>query len=233
MKKVIIVGATSGIGKNLAKIFAENNCKVGIMGRREENLKKIKAENKESYYVETIDITDIQNVESKLEKLKYTLGGVDILIISSGIGDFNNDLDFSIEENTIKTNVLGFTCVADWAFNFFKEQGHGHLIGISSIAGLRGNDLAPAYNATKSFQINYLEGLQQKAEKLKEKILVSDIRPGFVKTAMAKGEKQFWVAPVEKASLQIYKAIMKKKKVVYVTKRWKLIAIILKLLPRL
>jgi short-subunit dehydrogenase len=147
------------------------------------------------------------------------------------MGDFNHELDFEIEKRTIDTNVTGFTCVADWAFNYFKHQGKGHLVGISSVAGLRGSSIAPAYNATKAFQINYLEGLRQKAAKLNSKILVTDVRPGFVDTAMAKGNGQFWVAPVDKAVDQILAAIKKETKIVYITKRWKLIGALLKRIP--
>ena len=100
------------------------------------------------------------------------------------------------------------------------------------MAGLRGGRQAPAYNATKAFQMNYLEGLRQKAKKLKTKIFVTDIRPGLVNTEMAKGDGLFWVMPVDKVAKQIFKAIKNKSKVVYVTKRWVFIAGLLKLLPR-
>ena len=86
--------------------------------------------------------------------------------------------------------------------------------------------LLPAY------QLNYLEGLRQKAHKLSAPIFITDVRPGFVDTAMAKGEGQFWVATVQKASVQIFEAIKQKKKVVYVTKRWRMIAVLLKRIPR-
>jgi short-subunit dehydrogenase len=161
------------------------------------------------------------------------LGGLDLLFFSSGTGELNKPLNFSIEKRTIDTNILGFTYVADWAFNYFEKQQSGHLVAISSIAGLRGNGVAPSYNASKAYQINYLEGLRQKATKLKTQIFVTDIRPGFVDTAMAKGEGQFWVASVNKASEQIFKAIQKKKKVVYVTKRWLIISLLLKSIPRI
>lgn len=161
------------------------------------------------------------------------LGGLDLLVISSGTGDLNERLDFKIEKVTIDTNVTGFTLVADWTFNYFQHQKYGHLVAISSIAGLRGSRQARAYNATKAYQINYLEGLRQKATKLNYSIFVTDIRPGFVDTAMAKGEGQFWVSTVDKATKQVFLAIINKKKVAYITKRWKLIAILLKSLPRL
>lgn len=231
VKKAIIIGATSGIGKEVAKLLAEEGYVLGIVGRRTELLAEIKKGNPELHIAKTFDITEIKNIETELADLTKELGGLDLLIISSGIGDLNTGLDFTIEKRTIETNVLGFTCVAAWAFNYFEKQQFGHLVAISSIAGIRGNRQATSYNATKAYQINYLEGLRQKARKLKMKVFVTDIRPGFVNTGMAKGEGLFWVASVEKASKQIYSAILKKKKVVYVTKRWRLIAYILKKIP--
>ncbi|MBY0244722.1 MAG: SDR family NAD(P)-dependent oxidoreductase [Sphingobacteriaceae bacterium] len=232
MKKAIIIGATSGIGKGLAKILADYNYKVGITGRRTELLEELKSQNPNSYCIRTFDITDNKIIVENLETLTNELGGLDLLIISSGTGDLNEKLEFAIEKQTIETNVTGFTCIANWTFNYFEKQKTGHLVAISSVGGLRGSRIAPAYNATKAYQINYLEGLRQKATKLKEPIFVTDIRPGLVDTEMAKGEGLFWVMPVEKTVRQIYKAIIRKKKVAYVTKRWRLIATILKRIPR-
>lgn len=232
MKKAIILGATSGIGKELAKILAEKQYKVGITGRRTELLDAMKQSNPEAFFVAAFDVADTESCIHHLEKLVAELGGLDLFFISAGTGDFNEKLDFTIERRVIETNVLGFSCVADWAFNFFEKQKNGHLAAISSVAGLRGNRSVPSYNATKAFQINYLESLRQKAKHLKIPVTVTDIRPGFVETAMAKGDGQFWVAPPEKAANQIFKAIEQKKKIVYITKRWWLVAKILKHIPR-
>lgn len=232
MKKAIVIGATSGIGKELAKLLANDNYKVGLTGRRTELLKELKKEKPNSYFIKSFDVTDTKITIEKLEELTTELGGLDLLIISSGTGNINEDLDFKVENQTINTNVIGFTCIIDWSFNYFKNQKFGHIVAISSIGGLRGSRQAPAYNATKAYQINYLEGLRQKATKLKESIFITDIRPGLVDTEMAKGEGLFWVMPVEKTAKQIYKAIINKKKIAYVTKRWKIIATILKVIPR-
>jgi|ERR1017187_9303507 short-subunit dehydrogenase len=232
MKKAVIIGATSGIGKGLARLLVDNNYKVGLTGRRKELLNELKNDCPESYTIKSFDIIDTKTAIQKLEELTTELGGLDLLIISSGIGDINENLDFEIEKRTIYTNVIGFTCIADWAFNYFEKQKSGHLVAISSVGGLRGSRQAPAYNSTKAYQINYLEGLRQKATKLKTPVFVTDIRPGLVDTEMAKGEGLFWVMPVEKTVRQIYKAIIDKKKVAYVTKRWRLIATILKQIPR-
>lgn len=231
MRNAIIIGATSGIGKELARLLVDDGFKVGITGRRTELLESLKSENPASYFIKAFDVKDTKTAEEKLEELTTELGGLDLVILSSGTGDINDKLDFEIEFRTIETNVIGWTFIADWTFKYFEKQKYGHLTAISSIGGLRGSRQSTSYNATKAYQINYLEGLRQKATKFKEQIFVSDIRPGLVNTEMAKGEGLFWVMPVEKTARQIYKAIKKKKKIAYVTKRWKLIASIVKRIP--
>ncbi len=231
MKKAIVIGASSGIGKGIATTLANNGYKVAITARRKELLSELKQQNPENFIPIPFDIKDIVALPNHLNELTNVLGGLDLLVLSSGTGDINNTLDFNVEKSTIDTNVLGFTCIVDWAFNYFELQKSGHIAAISSIAGLRGGRQAPAYNATKAYQINYLEALRQKACNLNIPIIITDIRPGFVNTAMAKGDGKFWVASVEKATKQIMQAITKNKKVVYVTKRWRLIAILFKLMP--
>jgi len=232
MKKAIIVGASSGIGRQLAIVLAKNGYMVGITGRRDQLLLNLQTTNPDKFVVSVFDATDIADIPQHLESLVKELDGLDLLIVSSGTGKINPTLDASIEQQTNDLNVSGFTAVADWAFNFFQAQGYGHLAAITSIAGLRGSRQAPAYFATKAYQLNYLEGLRQKATSLKLPITVTDIRPGFVDTAMAAGENLFWMATVEKASDQIFIAIKNKRDIVYITKRWRLVAAILKLLPK-
>jgi len=231
-KKAIIIGASSGIGEGLARELQKAGYKTGITGRRKELLDKIKDVNPDSFIVKSFDITDFKASIDKINELVKELNGLDLLVISSGADSFNESLDFEIEKRIIDVNILGFTNIADWAYNYFKKQGQGHLAAISSIAGIRGNRLAPAYNATKAYQINYLEGLRQKSHKEKIKINITDVRPGFVDTDMAKGDGLFWVMPVDKAAAQIYGAIKSSKEVVYITKRWGFIAGLLKILPR-
>ncbi len=232
MKKAIIIGASSGLGKGLATILADNNYLVGITGRRTDLLNELRAERPNAYLTATMDVMDTSALVDKLNELTTQLGGLDLLVISSGTGDINDQLDFSIEKRTIDTNVLGFTCVADWAFNYFNQQQSGHLVAITSVGGLRGSRFAPAYSASKAYQINYLEGLRQKAARLPYPVYITDIRPGFVDTDMAKGDGLFWVASVDKAVRQIYDAIIQRHKCSYITKRWRLIGIIMKSLPR-
>lgn len=232
MKKAIVVGATSGMGKEVAKILVENNYKVAILGRRTELLEEIKSQNPASYIVETFDIQEIDTIEEKLNKLANQLGGLDLILISAGTGKESEKVDFEIEKNTILTNALGFTCTVDWSMNFFENQKFGHLVIISSIAGMKGNRFAPSYSATKAFQMNYMEGMRHRISHLKLPILVTDVRPGFVDTSMARDGKKFWIVPLEKAGKQIYKAITKKRKVVYISSKWILVVGLIKILPR-
>jgi len=232
MKKCIIIGATSGIGRELALLYSSSGYKVGITGRRENLLKEIASENPELYRIKSFDISKPDVNYKNLEELVSEIGGLDLIIINSGTGNGNDDLKFDIEKETIFTNVLGTTEIAGWAFNYFRKQGQGQIAIVTSIAGMRGGRFAPAYSASKAYLINYTEGLRQKARKLKLNLLVTDIRPGFVDTAMAKSDAKFWVATTQKAAKQIQKALLRKKKIAYITKRWIIIAYILKLLPK-
>ena len=231
MKKIIIIGATSGIGKELAKVFSSNDFEVGIVGRRTNLLEEIASELPTKTYTHTIDIKDTESAIQSLEKLIKDMHDIDILIVNSGIGHINPELNWLQEKETIDTNVSGFTAMANVAMRYFIERGSGHLVGISSIVSIRGSRIAPAYNASKAFMSNYLEGLRAKAIKNKLPIAITDIQPGFVDTAMAKGDGLFWVASPQKAAKQIYNAIIQKKKLAYITKRWALIAWLFKIMP--
>lgn len=231
MKKAIVVGASSGIGKALAIILSKNQYKVGITGRRAANLFEIKNGNPTAFITKSFDCTD-DNCTINLEELATQLEGLDVLVLSSGIGHTNKGFTYALEKETVDLNVTAFTQMVNFAYHYFKKQGHGHLVVISSIAGIRGGRHGMAYNASKGYQINYLEGLRQKIHHENLPIKITDIRPGFVDTAMAQGPGMFWVATKEKAAQQIYSAIKRQKNIVYVTKRWRLIALLLKILPK-
>jgi len=230
-KKIIIIGATSGIGRALAEVCATNSHVVGITGRRGGMLRDMAAVRPEHYYTAAFDVTDAPASIVHLEGLIVAMGGVDIIVISAGGGDTNPTLDFEVEQRMIDLNVRAFTQLADWAFNYFKAQGQGHLAAITSVAGLRGSRQAPGYSASKAYQRIYLQGLRQKARKEQPGITVTDICPGFVDTPAAKSPVRFWVAPVDKAARQIYRGLQQQRKVVYVTRRWRLVAWLYRVLP--
>jgi short-subunit dehydrogenase len=230
MNKVIIIGATSGIGKELAHLYAANDWLVGVTGRRRALLDSLQQDFPDNILTECFDVTGDENIDC-MKNLIQQLGGLDLLIYNSGYGEPSESLDWEIDKNTTLINVNGFTEIVNFAFNYFVLEGKGHIAATSSIAAIRGNSFAPAYSASKAYMSNYLEGLYIKAHKLKLRIHITDIQPGFIKTKMAKGNKQFWVAPVDKAAAQIYSGIKKKRRKLYITKRWRLVAWLMNVLP--
>lgn len=232
MNKAIIIGASSGIGRELAKILSQNGYVVGVMARRVHLLDELRREADQVTFVQHIDVADPESAMPILGKLIEEMNGVDLVVISAGTGDINESLSWPLENETIKTNVTGFAALVNVAMDHFIGKGSGHLVNISSIAALRGGRESPAYNASKAFESNYLEGLRQKVTKLGLPITVTDIKPGFVKTAMAKGEGIFWAAEPVTAAEQIYRAIKRKKPSSYITRRWVLVAWLIRLLPR-
>jgi short-subunit dehydrogenase len=230
MQRIIIIGASSGIGSELAKLYIKNNDIVGITGRRCELLLELQNTYPKQVCVECFDVTASENI-FHLASLIEKLGGLDVLIYNTGFGDVSKDLNWQIDKQTVQTNVNGFIEIVNYAFNYFAKKGSGRLAATSSIGSIRGNSWAPAYSASKAFMSTYMEGLHMKAKKMKLDIAVTDILPGFVNTKMAKGNKQFWVVKVEKAARQIFKAIERRKRRVYVSPRWRMIAWILKWMP--
>lgn len=232
MKKVIIVGATSGIGRELARVFVAKGYQVGVAGRRSELLAEIKEENPKQYFTKQIDVSDTEALPLLLNSLARDLGGMDILINCAGVGKKNEELDFAIDKMIVETNVVGFTAVIDWAYNYLINKRGGQIVNISSVSGIRGHRFGSfSYSASKSYQMRYLEGLRHKLVKAKIPIYVTDIRPGFVDTDMIPKNRYFWVISADKAARLIFKSITRKRNVAYITKRWIIIVAIIKIFP--
>lgn len=228
MKRIVIVGASSGMGKCIAEKYSKLNYSVAITGRRQELLNQIK-NNYPKIETACFDITK-ENALQHLEKLIRQLGGLDLLIISAGGGETNESYEWDKEEWMVQLNVNAFIRITHWAYHFFISQGHGQLAVISSIAANRGNAVSPAYSAAKAFQSVYMEGLAIKANKSLKPVFITVVEPGFVATKKHTG-KTFWVVPVEKAANQIIRAIEQKKQKTYISKRWQLVAWLIKRIP--
>ena len=227
----MIIGASSGLGHALAERLAAEGHTVGIVGRRQGLLEALAATRPLQFHVKAVDVTATERTPANLAELATVMGGVDTVVISAGGGDVNLSLDFDVENRMIALNVSAFTCIADWAFNYFSNQGHGHLAAITSVAGMRGSRQAPAYSATKAYQVAYLQGLRQKAHHEKRGVIVTDICPGFVDTPAAKSPARFWVTPLPKAALQIQQGLHQRRKTVYVSRRWRIVAWVYRWLP--
>lgn len=232
MKKAIIIGSSSGIGMQLAHVLSKEGFILGLTGRRMELLNNLKNQLSTQTYIMGMDITNTTESIEGLNNLIDEMGGVDLIIISAGIGYLNKNLDWKLEQETINTNVLGVTAIMDTSLLYFMSKKSGHLAVISSVASLRGSAECPAYNASKAYISNYLESIRCKIKKENMNITITDIKPGLVDTAMAKGDGLFWVMPLEKVAAQIYTALIKRKDQIYVTKRWGFLGFILKRVPK-
>lgn len=232
MKNAIVIGASSGIGRELVKTLASNGYNIGITARRLALLTSLSEELPKGALVKQMDVTHIEEAQLALSELISEMNGnVDLIVYCSGFGKLNKRLEWQVERDIIDTNVIGFCGIANTATKYFIGRKIGHFVGISSIAAIRGGRATPGYNASKAFMSSYLQGLRQKVTHAKMGITITDIKPGFVDTDMAQGIGMFWVASPQKAAQQIYNAIRKKKSQAYITRRWRLIAWLLKITP--
>ena len=230
MKNAIIIGASSGIGRELALQLSAEGYRLCVTARRRDLLEELLLTLGDDSFMQEMDVADTDSAIELFTASVEKMGSVDLVILCAGTGFIDSEMPWENDSKTIGVNVCGFTALANTAYKLFSQQGYGHLVGISSIAALRGGEAA-AYNASKAYVSSYLEGLRVKAMKSKFALTVTDIRPGLVDTRMAQGEGLFWVASPEQAVKQMVSAIMAKKKQAYVTRRWGLIALLLKVLP--
>lgn len=230
-KRVIIIGATSGIGLEVAKGYIAAGWQVGIAGRREEELEKLRQAAPSQVCVQTLDVTR-EDAPDLLKQLADKLGGMDLFLLSSGIGNQNLSLKPDIELQTASTNVEGFIRMVVAAYHYFGKQGHGHLAVISSIAGTKGLGSAPAYSATKRFQNTYIDALDQLARMEGLDITFTDIRPGFVATPLLKDNKYPLLMNAPKVAAHIISALGKKQRTVVIDWRYQILVFFWQFIPR-
>ncbi len=231
MKKAIVMGATSGIGMEVAKLLAAKGWQVGIAGRRTERLERLTAETEGILCYRKIDITDT-NASLELDALIEDLGGMDLYFHSSGVGWQNIGLEAERELKTVDINCAGFTRMLTSVFNRFAQQGGGHIACISSIAGTKGLGAAPAYSATKRFQNHYMECLSQMARLRRVPICLTDIRPGFVATDLIASRNYPMQLHATDVARSIVRAIEKRRGVAVIDWRYRLLVTLWRLIPR-
>ena len=230
MKKAIVMGASSGMGYEVAKLLLEDGWQVGVAARRMEMLETLKKQFPQQVVTEKIDVTD-EDAPHLLLGLMKKLGGVELFFHASGIGKQNPELEEDIEMNTVNTNALGFTRMIGTVFREMKAQGGGHIAVISSIAGTKGLGPAPSYSATKAFQNTYIQALEQLSNEKKYNIRFTDIRPGFVDTPLLAGGSYPMLMNQQRVARQIVKAIHAKKHVQVIDGRYWLLTKLWRLIP--
>ena len=232
MKRAIIIGASSGMGMEVSKLLLADGWHLGVAARRMDALQKIKEISPEHVETAALDITDADAPQHLMELISRT-GDIDLFFLASGIGKQNTALNIDIEMKTVETNALGFTRMVDTAFNYFARHHGGHIAVISSIAGTKGLGVAPSYSATKAFQNKYIEALEQLSHMRHLSIQFTDIRPGFVNTALlADGSKYPLLMKPDFVARKIVKAIDARKHVVVIDWRYCIITALWSMIPR-
>jgi len=232
MRKAIIIGASSGIGQEVSKLLISEGYKIGIAARRLSFLEEFKERYPAKVVVKQLDVTS-ENATETLSALIDELGGMDLFFMASGIGKQNPDLNLDIELQVLDTNVLGFTRMVSTAFNYFKTSDKsGHIAVISSIAGTKGLGVATSYSASKRFQNTYIQSLVQLARIEKFDIKFTDIKPGFVDTALLNDQHHYPLKmKPDYVAKKIVRAIRKRRRSVVIDWRYAVLVFFWKLIP--
>ena len=227
MKRAIVVGASSGIGMEVARLLLQQGWTVGVAARRVELLQTIG-----QVEVAQIDVT-AEDAAERLRSLITRLGGMDLFFYASGIGKQNRELKEDIELATMQTNGVGFTRMIGEAYRYFATQGEGHIAAITSIAGTKGLGPAPAYSATKAMQNVYLQALEQQAHARGLKIHFTDIRPGFVDTDLLKGDFHYpMMLKPERVAKEILYAINHRQHIRIIDWKYRILTAFWRRIPR-
>ncbi len=226
-KRAIIIGASSGIGLEVARLLIKEGWQVGVAARRVELMEGIGAA-----AVERIDVTADDATEA-LHRLIDKTGGMDLFFYASGIGKQNRELLEDIELATMQTNGVGFVRMIGEAYRFFAQQGRGHIAAITSIAGTKGLGPAPSYSATKAMQNVYLQALEQQAYARGLNIRFTDIRPGFVDTALLSGDFHYpMMLKPDRVAHDIVRSINRQRHIRVIDYRYRLLTALWRRIPR-
>lgn len=233
MKKIIIIGASSGIGMRVATDFALLGWRVGIAARREEQLKSLKDKYPDRVEYMTIDVT-AQDAVDRFYKLIELIDGMDYLLYAAGCGWRNPDLDNAVDDQTVLVNVYGFTRIINAAYKYYKQTAslhRGHIAAITSVAGVKGIGISAAYSASKRYQWTYLQAIDQLAHQQHVNVSVTDIRPGFVDTALLNGHKYPMEMSVNYVAPRLESAMLRGKRVAVIDSRWAVVTALWRMIP--
>jgi len=237
-KCAIIIGASKGMGREVAKLLAADGYTVGLASRNIALLKDVQQHIPTPSYIKQMDMAQHNKAVEQLQELIEEMGGLDLLVIAA-TGHHEVDQskrDWKEAQAIFDVNIVGFYALARTGLNFFMNQGHGHLVGFSSISGLRGVAQAPSYSASKAFCSRYMESERNYFIQNNIPITVTDIMPGWVNSTQdphfkKKHPDAYWFETLEDATQEIMQAIKNKVPIAYITKRWEKVAEMLRTMP--
>lgn len=234
MKRIVIIGASSGLGYGIASLMAQRGWTIGVAARRQEPLACLREKYPHNIVAnEAIDVT-AQDAPQRLLSLIGQTGGADTVLLVSGVGRQNPSLDIENDIMTAQTNVEGFMRMVNTSYNYFKSNGiKGHIAVISSVAGTKGLGIAASYSATKRFQNTYIDAVEQLSRMENVEIDFTDIRPGFVATPLLNNEKNFpMIMTTDYAVPRIVRAIERRRRVAVIDWKWSVLVALWRLIPR-
>lgn len=223
--KIVIIGASSGLGAELASLFISAGHEVACAARRVDRIGPCAAS-------AAIDVNS-PDAPGELYELIDRLGGMDIYIHVAGIGYDNPALDPERDAAIALTDCVGFARMVSAAFNWFsKRRLPGQIAAVSSVAGTMGIATMEAYCASKRFDWTYLEGLRQRSHCEGLGIAITDIRPGWTRTPLLHNDVSYpLLMNPAKACRQIFRAIMRRKRIAYIDRRWRLLCAAWSIIP--
>jgi short-subunit dehydrogenase len=237
MPRAVVVGASSGIGEALARKFAWEGYQVALLARRKKALESICADinqhvNGTFAHPYPHDVTQYDKVPALFQRILRDLKSIDVLVYVAGVQySFGfSEYDFEKEREMVEVNLLGAMAWYGQAAILFERMGRGHLVGISSVAGDRGRVGNPAYNTSKAGLSTYLEALRNRLTRSGVHVLT--VKPGFVQTKLlVHAATTFGVISPEKLADDVYRAIRRRRQVIYAPKWWRLIMLIIQHTP--
>lgn len=232
MKKIVIVGASSGIGLGVAEALASRGVRVGLAARKTRVLHELKEKYPDKVEYQQIDVTT-STAPKHLGELIEKLGGMDIYVHIAGIGHDNPEMKPDLEADVVNTNCTGFARMIAAAYDYFAGRtAGGSIVALTSVAGVRGMADLAAYSASKRFDYAYLEALDQRITRMNQKITLTDIRPGWIRTPLLSSEKKYPMEiSLEEAVPQIIRAIVRRPRYAYVGPLWGIVAALARTIP--
>jgi len=237
LSHVLIVGASSGIGKALAEEFLKQGSEVAMVARRKELLdeiaKKATSQNPQAKaFVYEHDVRNYERTEELFQRITNDLKGLDVIVYASGVMPAVDEHEYSFEKDRemLEVNTVAAFAWLNEAAKRFERTKQGTIVGISSVAGERGRRGNPAYCTSKAALTTFLESLRNRLSRYGVKVIT--IKPGFIDTDMTRGKPGLiWLISAEEAAKQIVNIIRSGKEVAFVPGRWRWVALVLKSIP--
>ncbi|MCI9042758.1 MAG: SDR family NAD(P)-dependent oxidoreductase [Muribaculaceae bacterium] len=235
MKKIVIVGASSGIGFQVAADFARAGWRVGMAARRLEPMQAIKDQYPDHVEIASIDVT-APDAPQRFADLIEAIDGMDTLLFCSGTGFTDPELDDARIVNTLEVNVVGFARIVAEAYKYFRATAsveQGQIAVITSVAATKGLGIAASYSASKRFQVQFINSLEQLAYTQQVNVAFTDIRPGFVRTPILRDDRSYpMIMSVAEAAKLVERAVVARKRVAVIDSRWRIVAGLWSLIPQ-